>query len=51
MGYETKVILSLAAKSIRKAKTVKEAYEIIVDAVNVEQLILPPFEDETEDEK
>ena len=43
MAYETKVILSLLSESIGRAKTVKEAYNYVVKAANVEGLKLPDY--------
>jgi len=43
MAYETKVILSLLAKSVGKSKDIKEAYGHIVEAANVEGLKLPDY--------
>ena len=54
MAYETKVILSLLAQLIGKSKTIKEAYNAIVKAANVEGVELPSYEDfvkEQEQEK
>ncbi|MDR2183020.1 MAG: hypothetical protein LBE55_02490 [Clostridiales bacterium] len=45
MPYETKVILSLLAKNVGKAKSVKEAYLAVVDSANVEGLLLPTYEE------
>ena len=45
MAYETKVILSLLAKNIGKARNVKEAYKAVVDAANVEGLSLPDYDE------
>ncbi|MCL2574402.1 MAG: hypothetical protein FWE34_07625 [Defluviitaleaceae bacterium] len=45
MAYETKVILSLLADHIGKAKSVKEAYNVVVKAANVEGLKLPSYEE------
>ena len=45
MAYETKVILSLLAKNIGKARNVKEAYKAVVDAANVEGLLLPDYDE------
>jgi len=43
MAYETKVILSLLSISIGKSKNVKEAYNHVVRAANVEGLTLPSY--------
>ena len=45
MAYEAKVILALLAKNIGKARNVKEAYNSVVDAANVEGLSLPSYEE------
>ena len=45
MAYETKVILALLAKNIGKARNVKEAYNVVVDAANVEGLSLPDYDE------
>lgn len=45
MAYETKVILTLLAQQVGKAKTLKEAYTFIVSAASVEGLELPNYED------
>jgi effector-binding domain-containing protein len=44
MEYETKVILTLLARHIGKSKTIKEAYNAVVEAANVEGLQLPSYE-------
>jgi len=43
--YETKVLLSLLADNIARAKTPKEAYAVIVAAANVEGVNLPSYEE------
>jgi len=43
MAYETKVILSLLAKSVGNSKNIREAYEHIVEAANVEGMKLPTY--------
>ena len=45
MAYETKVILTLLAQHIGRAKTIKEAYTLIVKAANVEGVKLPSYEE------
>ena len=45
MAYETKVILTLLAQQVGKSKTIKEAYNAIVRAANVEGLSLPTYEE------
>ena len=44
MAYETKVILSLIAQLIGKAETLKEAYEAVIKAANIEDMQLPSYE-------
>ena len=44
-AYETKVILALLAQQIGRAKTIKEAYTLVVQAANVEGFQLPPYEE------
>ena len=54
MAYETKVILTLLARQVGMAKTVKEAYTAIAKAANVEGVTLPTYEEfvkELESEK
>ena len=45
MAYETKVILALLAQLVGKAKNVKEAYNAIVKAANVEGMQLASYEE------
>jgi hypothetical protein len=45
MAYETKVILSLLAQQISRLKTIKQAYNAIVEAASVEGVQLPSYED------
>jgi len=45
MAYETKVILTMIAEAIARAKTVKEAYGFVVRAANAEGLKLPTYEE------
>jgi hypothetical protein len=45
MAYETKVILTLLAQQVGKAKNLKEAYTCIIKAANVEGLELPTYEE------
>ena len=47
MASETKVILTLLAEYVGRAKTVEEAYEVIVKAANVEGVELPNYEEFT----
>ena len=45
MAYETKVILTMIADAIARAKTTKEAYGFVVRAANAEGLSLPSYEE------
>jgi len=45
MAYETKVILTLLAQQIGRAKTVKEAYTLVIQAANIEDFKLPSYEE------
>jgi len=45
MEYEIKVILTLLAENICRAKSVKEAYKCVARAANVEGVCLPTFEE------
>jgi len=45
VAYETKVILSLLSESIGRAKSVREAYDYVVNAANVEGVKLPSYDD------
>ena len=45
MAYETKVILTLLAEYVGRAKTVEEAYDVIVKAANVEGVELPSYKE------
>jgi len=45
MAYETKAIFSLLAQSVARAKTIKEAYNIIAMAANVEGMKLPSYDE------
>jgi len=45
MAYETKAIFSLLADSIGRAKTVREAYNIIVKAANIEGVHIMSYEE------
>jgi len=45
MAYETKVILTMIAEAIARAKNIKEAYGFVVRAANVEGLQLPSYEE------
>ena len=44
MAYETKVILTLLAQQVGRAKSIKEAYTLIVKAASVEGMDLPSYE-------
>jgi len=50
MAYETKVMLALIADRIYLAKDVREAYEAVRSAANVEGLELPSFDDRAKKE-
>ena len=45
MSYETKVILTLLSQQIGRARSVKEAYSLVVSAASVEGLKLPSYEE------
>jgi hypothetical protein len=45
IAYKTKVILTLLAQQISKCGTVKEAYNALKMAANVEGLVIPPLEE------
>jgi len=45
MAYETKVILMLLANQVATAKTVKQAFEMIRSAAQVEGLKIPDYEE------
>jgi len=45
MGYEIQVIMKLLADSIGRAKTVKEAYNIVVRAASNEGVKLLSYEE------
>jgi len=45
MAFETKAIFSLLADSIGRAKSAKEAYNIVVRAANVEGVNLPSYDE------
>jgi len=45
MAFETKVILTLLAERIATAETLKEAYNAVQRAANVEGVQLPEYED------
>ena len=45
MAYETQVIMKLLADSIGRAKTVKEAYNIVARAASNEGVKVPSYEE------
>jgi uncharacterized protein (DUF302 family) len=45
MAYETKVILVLLAQQIGKAKSLKEAYNAVMEAANVEGVKIPTYDE------
>jgi len=45
LASETKIILTMAAEYIGRAKSIKEAYNFVVKAANAEGLELPSFEE------
>lgn len=45
MAFETKAIFSLLSDSVGRTKSVKEAYNVIVKAANVEGVKLPSYDD------
>jgi len=45
MALETKVMLSLIADGIGKSKTLKEAYNVVERAANVEGVNLPSYDE------
>ncbi|MCL2527355.1 MAG: hypothetical protein FWE42_02960 [Defluviitaleaceae bacterium] len=45
MAYETKVILTMMAEFIGRAKSLKEVYNFVVRAANVEGVVLPSYEE------
>ena len=45
MASETKVILALLSQQIGRAKTIKEAYTLVVQAANIEGFQLPSYEE------
>ena len=45
MAYETKVILTMLSESIGRAKSLREAYDYVVNAANVEGVRLPSYDD------
>ena len=45
MAYETKVILALLSQQIAKCKNIREAYDTVIMAANVEGLQLPSYDE------
>jgi hypothetical protein len=45
MAYETQVIMKLLAESIGRAKTIKEAYNIVVRAASNEGVKVPSYDE------
>jgi len=45
MAYETKLIFRLLAEAIGRTDTVEEAYNVVMQAANVEGVIIPTYED------
>jgi len=45
MACETKVILTMLAEYIGRAKSIKEAYNFVVKAANAEGLELPSYDE------
>jgi hypothetical protein len=45
MAFETKVLLATLAEAIVRSNNVKEAYNILTKAANVEGIQLPSYED------
>ncbi|MCL2856042.1 MAG: hypothetical protein FWE21_10605 [Defluviitaleaceae bacterium] len=45
MTYETKVLLALLSESIGRAKSVREAYNLVVKVADVEDVKLPSYDD------
>lgn len=43
MAYETKAILRAVGIIIRKAESLKEAYEAVAEIANAEGVVLEPF--------
>ena len=48
-AYETKVILNALAYILRKANSLKEAYEALEEMANAEGVVLKPFEEAQEE--
>ena len=45
MAYETKVILKSLANQVVLARDLEQAYELIKDVAQTEEMTLPPYED------
>jgi len=45
MAIETKMLMSLLSDSVGRANSVREAYNIIAKAANVEGITLPSYDD------
>ncbi|MCL1878532.1 MAG: hypothetical protein FWF80_06715 [Defluviitaleaceae bacterium] len=45
MAFETKVLLNLLADGIGKSKSLKEAYNVVEKAANVEGVNLPTYDE------
>ncbi|MDR2167012.1 MAG: hypothetical protein LBE35_04060 [Clostridiales bacterium] len=45
MAYETKVILALVGEGIARSSSVRQAYNFVRKAANVEGVILPTFDE------
>jgi len=45
MAYETKVILTMIAEAIARAKTMKEAYGFVARAASIEGITLPSYDE------
>jgi len=45
MAYETKVILTMLAEYTGRAKSLKEVYNFVARAANVEGIVLPSYEE------
>ena len=45
MAIETKMLIAVLTNSVGKAKSVREAYNILVMAANVEGMNFPSYED------
>jgi hypothetical protein len=45
MAFETKVMLRLLTESIGRAKSVKEAYNVVAKAASVEGMKVPSYDE------